>query len=394
MSIPAVGNRLSAARCRPSAVLIGNSQLAVVLSPGTDNRLKPMNHFAKTLTAVIAIMAVTACTDLQEFKGTYEEAAPLASTRDTAYQLTFFRFGDEVGGVVRFFELNAPSGLNTTERPYGEESYCHYFGPIQVSGNAIAFQSEGPDGDTHGFRLSSLADDRINVSVHQIPDEEEDAGDETQSFDVFRVSSSTRTHCEARGAYEVLVQIPDLTGEEIDDLNLAIGFAGYDLDDGDGHIVVHEFSEAQVVPRGEADSWNEETRIAFPQVPPSLSAENDPLQPGVLYSLAYLVLFDDNGDGAFNQFTEEADRVLAVSLDYAVFYLDGDASGLAESVQSVFANPGVLPQGYSVHRIETEIVGRDAFVSEAVQFGSTVIELTPVDDVLGLFPQLVPSEER
>ena len=356
--------------------------------------------FRRAAIALATLALLAGCTDIQEFKGTYEEVAPLASSRDLAYQLTLFRFGDEVGGVVRFYELDSPPyRFNTSDNPYTQESHCRYFGPIQVSGNAIAFQSEGPNGDAHVLRLSSLADDRINVSVRRIPSDEEEApSDDTQRFEVLRVSSSTDRRCEARDAFEVVAHIPDLAGEEIRDLNLAIGFVGYDLEydleDGGRQVVVHQYSDAVVVPGSREDGWNEEARLAFPQMPPCSSAENDPLQPDVLYSLAYLVLFDDNGDGAFNQFTEAADRVLAVSLDYAVLYLDGPANDLTESVRSVFINPDLLPQGYSLHRIETEITDRDAVVSEAVLFGSAVVELTLVDDELGVFPLLVPSEER
>ena len=347
-----------------------------------------------TATVLSALLLVSACADPEEFKGTYEEVPPLTVDRDLAYQLTLFRFGDEVGGVVRFYEFDLPPyRFNTTDNPYGEETYCRYFGPKPVSGNAISFQAEGPNGDAHVFRLSSLADDRIDVSVQQIPQDEDAPSVESFHFDLLRVSTGADRRCVAQNAYEVVAQLPPLDDDASTNLNLAVGFVGYDLDDEGHQVIVHELSDSTVVPRN-GDGWAEEMRVSFPEVPPIFSAENDPLQPGVLYALAYLVLFDDNGDGVFNQFAEGSDRVLAVSLDYAVLFLDGPAENLAESVRSVFLSPELIPQGYSLHRIETEVAGTTAVVSEALLFGSTVVELTLVDDELGVFPLLVPTEER
>jgi len=348
-----------------------------------------------TLGLISVLLAfLQGCATPEEFQGTYSEQAPLEADRDMAYQLTLFRFGDEVGGVVRFFELNAPPfRVNTPEAPYGEEAHCEFFGPIRLSASSIAFQATDPAGMTHSFRLSSIDDERIDVAVTTFSDESET--EEGERFELLRVSQQVDRRCEARDSVTVVARLPELEADEAENLSIAVGFVSYQLTDAGQVITLREAAPAVAVPLQSEAVWTEEVSIALPDPPPLLSEAGDMIQPDVSYSLGYLVLFDDlNEDGSFSHLTRGADRVLAVSLEYGFFYLDGPSDGLAPSVGEVFASPDLLPQGYSFQRLETEIAGSNARVTQAVLFGSDIIDLVPVDSDLGSFPWLVPEPDE
>lgn len=355
---------------------------------GTDAQ-SPIRIGLVVLTLWLALLQ--GCASPEEFQGTYSEQAPLDADRETAYQLTLFRFGDEVGGVVRFFDLNAPPfRVNKPEEPYGEESHCEFFGPIRLSSSLISFRATDPAGKTHSFRLSSIDDERIDVSVTTFSDESE--ADEGERFELLRVSQQVDRRCEARDSVSVVARLPELVAEDVTNLSIAVGFVSYQLTDAGQVITLREAAPAVAIPLLSETTWSEEVSVALPEPPPLLSEAGDAVQPDVRYSLGYLVLFDDlNEDGEFRHLTRGTDRVLAVSLEYGFLYLDGPSTGLAPNVADVFAYPDLLPQGYSIQRIETEVAGSNARVTEAVLFGSGIIDLVTVDSALGTFPWLVPE---
>jgi len=336
--------------------------------------------------AILLCVAVAACVGPDEFQGTYDETTTIPDHRDVAYRLTFYAFGDEVGGVLRAYDVTDPS--NSRQSPYNEQSQCVYFQRESIGGDFSVDASI--DGQTHVLSLSVGSDSLVGQGRIFEGDDVVDSFDLT----INRVSESPNPECSSRSAFDVSVELPAYTVDEYSNLTLAVGFAGYLIDDDGARLTTRVSPDVTSLQRVSDTAWATRQTILLPDLPPAegMSAADDAAQPDVQYGLGYVVLFDDgNRDGSFTHFAP-VDEVVAVSLDQVALFLDGEASDLAPSVGSVFVDLDDLHQGYAVYDlIDVDIAGQNATITRASRKTSDRITLTPVDG-LAAFPLLVPTE--
>jgi hypothetical protein len=328
------------------------------------------------------------CPEPPEFEGRYEEVPPLAAGRDYAYKLDFFRFGQEVGGVVRFYRIGTSmTDLNTPDQPYLVQTSCALFGAVELSRDSVAFTiPEGPSGETFSFLLSSLDPADLNGSVLRSRDGEVLREDD---FDMDRVDPSGNIQCLPQvGSYEVVAELPALTSDDAERLYLAVVFAGYELIAGQRGLR-RVTVQSVPVPPTLAGGYVRAMRVRFPSRPPA-EGLSDPEDGVTQLGLAYLVLFDDDGDG---QLTDVAgDEILALSPERVVIYLSGAVAGLHPQLAAVFrgSEPAVP---YGLYQVEREVRGANARVTRATLVGGEPRIALPLlgQDNPRVFPVLVPE---
>lgn len=334
---------------------------------------------------------MAACANPQEFQGTYRQVAPLDDGREVAYELSLYRFGNEVGGVVRSYDLERPPLYeNTLENPYLRQSRCDFFGPEQLSSNAVVFQADGPGSQIVGFELSGIDEDRISVRATRIGADEQVEGDPI-SFAVVRQSTVVDRRCQTASGFSVRASLPALP-EDTMHPTVAVVFSAYGLTDGERRPRHTTATTVSVPTTAGGGEFSTEMDIVFPDPPDILSTANDPIQPNVRYALGYLVLFEDeDGAGEFRVGADD-ERVLAVSTDRVVLYVDGPPEELADSILAVLEDsPEEQPRGYGLHRVQLEVSQGRANVVSATLAGSTQVSLQPIDGE-PMFPVLIPSE--
>ena len=350
--------------------------------------------FKPVPTCLILVATLCACTEPSEFTGVFAETTPIADDREYAYKLDLFRFGDEVGGVVRLFEIDGPADyqLNTRENPFVVESFCEYFGPQVVVSGGIGFRiDDGPDGEEYLFRLSSLeSEDRINAELTRgtsITPE----GSESLAFSMDRVSDAVSSTCIAQNALVVVAEFPQYRIEDYPELSLAIAFQWYVLSDSE-RFPYRDDSVSFPVDHRTNDYYAFEVTVIFPTEPAGLTPVNDP--PGtVRYSVGFLVLYNDgNGDGQIFP-THVGDHVLAVSLEEIVFFSAGSPEALDPGVAAVFDNIAQVPTGWGLFDVETEIDGQNATIISADWESSNRLQLTTVNPEQPPYPILMPEEQ-
>jgi hypothetical protein len=350
-----------------------------------------VTHLTQVL-ASLAAVCLLACLEPPEFEGTYEEETPLAPGRDYAFKLDLFRFGDEVGGVVRFYEL-AGSGLaafNTPEEPYRAQSACALFGAVDLVRGEVLFSIlEGPHDHTYTFRLSSLDPADIRGSVLRSHDGEVLRDD---TFDMERVDTSGNIQCSPQaGGYEVTVELPALTVEDAARLRLDVVFGGYELA-GEQRFITRTTAQSLPVRATLAGVYDTVQRVQLSATPPGagLSAPAD----GQQFGLAYVVLYDDvDGDGAFSDDLGQ-DELLALSPDRLVIYLSGPPVDLHPDVADVFRRGVTTPAvPYGLYLVEREVRGRHALVTKATLLDASqriVLQALGAENPRA-FPVLVPQ---
>jgi hypothetical protein len=338
------------------------------------------------------------CVDPEEFQGTYEELLPIDDDRDYALKLTLFRFGDEIGGVVRFHEMN-PVFSRFCDNPYlCDQVYCSYFGETRVVNNVFRFSiSDGPGGRDYTFRFEDVDSEQL-TGTYSTGD-----GDDAVEVDVemVRTTSSTDNSCAAVGEVALTVRFDSYDVDEYPEISLAVLFAGYHLSGEDSRRVVLRSNnvEATTVRRGQTPGeWATEQEVVFPEVPPEevRSAAEDPDgEVRAQYAVGYVVLFNDgNRDGAFHH-QILGDEVLAISLEQVMIYVAGDPSDLHPDVQTILYDLDEVPRdAYDFYSVDFEVVGQDAVITSASTSGSNRMNLTAVPEGgFPVFPVLLPRED-
>ena len=219
----------------------------------------------------ISSLCFLACISPDEFQGTYDEIETITDGRNVAYRMTFYQFGDEVGGVLRTFDLSNVS--NTQMTPYGRESGCIYFERSAIGGK---FAIEVPFGDSlHVLDLSIFDSTRLDGTVRIFVD---DAVQDTFTIGLVRVSQSPDTTCEARDAFTVSAELPQYTLEDTPGLSLAIGFSGYSIDDNGIRRTTRTATNTTSVQQISDTDWTTRQSLVFPAQPPpgTMSAATDP----------------------------------------------------------------------------------------------------------------------
>lgn len=344
-------------------------------------------------TCLILVASLGACTEPSEFTGVFAETTPIADDREYAYKLDLFRFGDEVGGVVRLFEIEGPADyqLNTRANPFVVESFCSYFGPHVVADGSIGFRIEnGPDGEELLFRLSSLeSEDRINAELTRGASVTPEVS-EPLSFSMDRVSDAVSSSCIPQGALVVVAEFPQYRIEDYPDLSLAIASQWYVLSESE-RFPYRDDSVSSPVAHRTDEYYAFEVTVVFPTEPAGLTWPNDP--PGtVRYSVGFLVLYNDgNRDGQVFP-THVGDEVLAVSLEYVVFFAAGSPEALEPSVAAVFDDISQVPTGWGLFDVVTEIDGQNATIISADWEPSNRVQLDTVNPAQPPYPILMPEE--
>ena len=148
---------------------------------------------------VLAVAAMN-CFDPEEFRGTYQEARTIEQDREYAYRLSLFRFGDEVGGVIRFFEIG--EYLNTRDNPYFLETFCDYFGPVFISQDSFRFSvDDGPDNQAYVFQFESLDSSTIHTDLNILRPTAESTEVTQLQFELERVPLAVDRDCRQRADY-------------------------------------------------------------------------------------------------------------------------------------------------------------------------------------------------
>ncbi|MCA9562809.1 MAG: hypothetical protein KC561_04925, partial [Myxococcales bacterium] len=306
--------------------------------------------------------------------------------RTSAYRLSLFRFGDQVGGVVRVYPIDG--SLNTPDNPYNSETFCSYFGPFRLVGNTGRFIIEDQDGEVTSFALNGVDETQLNVTVDSVPaDETEDA----LSFSMSRQDQVTADRqCDPNSAYQVRTTLPAVSVNDAPNLLLAAVYQGYEMESGDRRP--NWVADAEPLARLDADNWAVSHRFALPSFPPSegMSAFGDPEQAEARYSLIYFVLFDDGDtDGTF-RLHFGPDRPLAVSYTRSILFIQGSPDALESSVaERVDPLCPELEAGFNVVGIEFDRLGE---VTRICPGNTPDITLTEaVDD--DLYPSLLPWQD-
>lgn len=338
-------------------------------------------------------LASAGCGEPEELQASFDEVLPLPADAAFAHRLSLYRFGDQAGGVLRFFELG--DGFNDLDAPYLRESYCQVFGPAAITGDSFGAEIVGPDGERLALRVTGINDDPLSARLTPLA-----AGAEVPElrFALASTDDAVSSECDPRAAFELVVELPELTVDDAATLSLAIAFAGYTYEPAlDTRLLRRASAPAVVVDQATATRWATLQRLTFPDVPPArgLSDFEDPLLGGARYSLAYVVLFEDGDeDGAFTHFLL-ADRVLAVSTSQFVLYLDGDPEDLDETLTSVFDPRDELREGYVLYDAdELAVVGQNASVLAADRPHDSLLRLDLLEDgAAPAFPSLLPGDD-
>lgn len=337
---------------------------------------------------------LSACGSPDEFQGTYEQETPIPEDHEFAYKLDLFRFGNEVGGVVRFYELEGEgeARFNDRARPFVVESDCAFFGPVDLDRDTFVFSVEGAGAEEFIFRISSLDPDDIQAEVSRFVDQQVS---ETMTFSMGRSAASADRECTPPArTFDVLVDLPEVTVDEAPDLSLAVAFAGYELsEDGLDRRITRYGAVVNTVDRASDNTYQTRQRVILPEEPGDPRGLSDAGDGGVSYAVGYLVLFNDgNRDGAFFH-NVRGDEVLALSATRVLLYVAGPPEGLDPSVQAIFEDVSEVQRGYGIYAVETELQGDNAYIRSALPLrGDVGIRLEPIGvDNPRVFPALLPE---
>ncbi|MBN1947831.1 MAG: hypothetical protein JW797_19350 [Bradymonadales bacterium] len=329
------------------------------------------------------------CVEPQELRGTFQETQPIPADRDRAYRLSLFRFGEEVGGVIRFFEIG--EYLNTRDNPYFLESSCSYFGPIRLSHDSFRFSMEDQaDGKQHVFQFTALDTSTIQGQVNVLPLNSLQEEAQQIQFDLERVGLPLDRSCTTT-AFDLEIELPSHTTEQYAQLALAIVYVGYD---DQGNVTRTNPNTAFVVGLDRDElHWSTKERLT-PPLPTSqgMSAPNYPTEGAVQYSLGYVVLFEDQASPGEYWHNVVGDQVVALSLDQVLLYIEEPAEYLDPSVAAIFSDLAEVSLGFGVYFVQHERHGNLAVVTTASRKATNRIllqEVAPQDRAL--FPVLLPE---